>query len=68
MDEDFPAVNVEMCQQIAIAKEAAYYIYNKDEKNCALYSSKDRTCDLIFGPPTPDYDAELCGDEKPPKR
>ena len=60
MDKDFKAENVELCQRNAGIVNAKYFVYDFDEQNCVLHSSTEKQCDLIFGPPTPAYDAESC--------
>ena len=60
MDKDFKAENVELCQSRASIVNAKYFVYDIVEQNCVLHSSTEKQCDLIFGPPTPAYDAESC--------
>ena len=38
-----------------------YFVYNEVETNCQFLSSKERTCDLIRGTPTPSL--EKCPEE-----
>ena len=64
MDKDFKAEDVEICQRNASVANAKYFVYDVDEQNCVLHSSTEKQCDLMFGPPTPAYDAESCdGDD-----
>ena len=60
MDKDFKVENVELCQSRASIVNAKYFVYDVDEQKCVLHSSTEKQCDLIFGPPTPAYDAESC--------
>ena len=60
MDKDFKVENVELCQSRASIVNAKYFVYDIVEQNCVLHSSTEKQCDLIFGPPTPAYDAESC--------
>ena len=60
MDKDFKAENVELCQNKASIANAKYFVYDVDEQICMLHSSTEKQCDLMFGPPTPAYDAESC--------
>ena len=60
MEKDFKAENVELCQNKASIANAKYFVYDVDEQICMLHSSTEKQCDLMFGPPTPAYDAESC--------
>ena len=46
----------EVCQHIGACQ---YFVYDTKPRDCALYDSGDKDCDVMGGPPTPNYD-EAC--------
>ena len=66
--ENFIADNPYVCQiraGILASAGAKSFTFNEEEKNCAVYSSDQRQCDTVFGPPAPVYDPVACQHELP---
>ena len=49
--------NAEVCQTACrVLTKCEYFNYDMQLKDCELITSTSRNCDLVRGPPEPDYD------------
>ena len=59
MLKNYEVDSISECQLYCLSRnDCKYFVYRHDTKNCNLIDSISRTCDIIYGPPKPNYDDE----------